>query len=79
MLADSIEAGSRSLKKATHQNMKNSIEAIFLKKTSDHQLDECSIALDEVKSLKRAFTFALVHMLHSRINSSKVADDAQGN
>jgi membrane-associated HD superfamily phosphohydrolase len=79
MLADSIEAGSRSLKKATQQHMKNSIEEIFLKKTSHYQLNECSIALDEVKSLKRAFTLALVHILDSRINSSKVADDAQGN
>ncbi|MDR2435891.1 MAG: HDIG domain-containing protein [Puniceicoccales bacterium] len=76
MLADSIEAASRSLKKVTHQNIESLIEEIFLKKTSDHQLDECSITLDELKSLKRAFTFTLVHMLHSRINSSKMPDEA---
>jgi putative nucleotidyltransferase with HDIG domain len=76
MLADSIEAASRSLRKVTHQNIENLIEEIFLKKTSDHQLDECSITLDELKSLKRAFTFTLVHMLHSRINSSKMPDEA---
>ncbi|MDR2721119.1 MAG: HDIG domain-containing protein [Puniceicoccales bacterium] len=76
MLADSIEAASRGIKKVTHQNIENLIEEIFLKKTSDHQLDECPITLGELKSLKKAFTFTLVHMLHSRINSGKVPDEA---
>jgi putative nucleotidyltransferase with HDIG domain len=68
MLADSVEAGSRSLSKVTHQNIEGLVENIFSSKVVDHQLDECPITFDEIKSLKKAFSFTLLNMLHSRIN-----------
>lgn len=70
MLSDSIEAASRSLKKVTHQNIENLVDIIFFNKISDHQLDECPITLDELRTLKKAFSFTLLSMLHSRINYS---------
>nr|MDE6431964.1 HDIG domain-containing protein [Opitutales bacterium] len=74
MLSDSIEAASRSLKKITHQNIENLIESIFAGKISDHQLDECPITIDELRSLKKAFSFTLLSMLHSRISYNNGSD-----
>jgi membrane-associated HD superfamily phosphohydrolase len=71
MLLDSIEAPNKSMKKATHQNIENSIEEIFANKACDHQLDECPIMLDEVKALKNAFSFFWIHRLRFRIGSDK--------
>jgi putative nucleotidyltransferase with HDIG domain len=68
MLADSVEASSRSLSKVTHQNIENLVENVFSAKMLDHQLDECPVTFDEIKSLKKAFSFTLLNMLHSRIN-----------
>jgi membrane-associated HD superfamily phosphohydrolase len=67
MLADSIEAASRSLTKVTHQSIENLVNVVFVDKTEDHQFDECPITFDDLKSLKRAFSHALLNMLHSRI------------
>ena len=74
MLSDSIEAASRSLKKITHQNIEKLIDSIFAGKISDHQLDECPITLDEIRSLKKAFSFTLLGMLHSRISYNNSSD-----
>lgn len=74
MLSDSIEAASRSLKKVTHQNIENLIESIFAGKISDHQLDECPITLDELRKLKKSFSFTLLSMLHSRISYNNGSD-----
>lgn len=74
MLSDSIEAASRSLKKITHQNIENLIENIFANKIADHQLDECPITLDELRNLKKAFSFILLSMLHSRISYNSSND-----
>ncbi len=74
MLSDSIEAASRSLKKITHQNIENLVETIFANKISDHQLDECPITLDELRSLKKAFSFTLLSILHTRISYNNSND-----
>ncbi|MDR0679915.1 MAG: HDIG domain-containing protein [Puniceicoccales bacterium] len=80
MLADSIEAASRSMKKVTHQSIENLVNEIFENKIQDHQLEECPITLDELKTLKKAFLFTMTHMLHSRVSYGKVkVDESEGN
>ncbi|MDR1255805.1 MAG: HDIG domain-containing protein [Puniceicoccales bacterium] len=77
MLADSIEAASRSLKKVTHQSIESLVEEVFESKSRDHQLDECPITLNELKALKKAFSFTMMHMFHSRVSYGKIrADEA---
>ncbi|MDR0595090.1 MAG: HDIG domain-containing protein [Puniceicoccales bacterium] len=77
MLADSIEAASRSMKKVTHQSIENLVDEIFENKIQDHQLEECPITLDELKVLKKAFLFTMTHVFHSRVSYSKVKTDAK--
>lgn len=68
MLADSIEAASRSMKRITHQAIENLVNTIFDMKLSDHQLDECPVTFDEIRDMKKAFAFTVLSMMHSRIS-----------
>ena len=65
--ADSVEAASRTLKKASSTSIKELIESIFQEKLDDHQLDECPLTLQEIQLLKESFAFTLLNMLHARI------------
>jgi membrane-associated HD superfamily phosphohydrolase len=68
MLADSIEAASRSMRRVTHQAIENLVNVIFSIKLNDHQFDECAITFDEIRDLKRAFASVVLAMMHSRIS-----------
>ena len=70
MLADSIEAASRSMKRITHQAIENLVNTIFDMKLGDHQLDECPITFDEIRDMKKAFALTVLSMMHSRISYS---------
>lgn len=67
LLADSIEAASRSLPKATSQNIEELVDRIFKSNLDDGQLDECSITMSELAKIKESFIFTLLNSLHSRI------------
>lgn len=70
MLADSIEAASRSMKRITHQAIENLVNTIFDIKLRDHQLDECPITFEEIRDMKKAFALTVLSMMHSRISYS---------
>ncbi len=67
LLADSIEAASRSLPKATPQNIEELVDRIFKSNIDDGQLDECAITMSELALIKESFIFTLINSLHSRI------------
>lgn len=67
LLADSIEAASRSLPKVTPQNIEELVDRIFKTNLDDRQLDECSITMSELAKIKESFIFTLLNSLHSRI------------
>jgi putative nucleotidyltransferase with HDIG domain len=71
MLADSIEAASRSLKKVTPQSIEDFVEHIVQGRVEDGQLDEAPVTLRQLAQLKESFTFTLLNMLHSRIEYPK--------
>ncbi|MDR1890821.1 MAG: HDIG domain-containing protein [Puniceicoccales bacterium] len=77
MLADSIEAASRSLKRVTHQSIEDLVNMVFDIKLNDHQFDECPITLDEIRELRRVFASIVLSMMHSRIsyNISESSED----
>ncbi len=49
MLADSVEAASRSLKSPTKDNLKRVITDIFNRYLQDGQLDDCDFSLRELR------------------------------
>lgn len=67
MLADSIEAASRTVENATPKKLQNVVERIVSRFMSDHQLDECPLTLSEIMVAKQAFSRALVGIYHRRV------------
>ncbi|MEM9160209.1 MAG: HDIG domain-containing metalloprotein, partial [Verrucomicrobiota bacterium] len=67
LLADSIEAASRSLAKVTPQNVEELIDRIFSVNIKDGQLDECPINMAELAKIRESFIFTILNSLHSRI------------
>ena len=67
LIADSVEAASRSLKKVTPQSIQDLIDNIVRERLDDDQLSDCPLTFDEVKRIKKSFSFTLLNMLHARV------------
>lgn len=67
MLADAVEAASRSLSRPTPARIESLVEHIIQEKIADGQLDECSLTFSEIHKIQEAFCRLLVAMLHSRV------------
>jgi putative nucleotidyltransferase with HDIG domain len=67
MLADAVEAASRSLSRPTPARIESLVNHIVQEKIADGQLDECSLTFSEVNKIQEAFCRLLVAMLHSRV------------
>ncbi|MEW6456181.1 MAG: HDIG domain-containing metalloprotein [Acidobacteriota bacterium] len=67
MLADSVEAASKSLKNPTPEIIENIINEIFNKIIEDGQLEECEITLKELNQIASSFYNSLVNLYHQRI------------
>ncbi len=75
MLADSVEAASRTLKDPTSTRIKTMVEKIINSKFSDHQLDESTLTLKDLSRIANSFTHILISMFHTRI---EYPDDTTG-
>ncbi|MCX6570220.1 MAG: HDIG domain-containing protein [Candidatus Aminicenantes bacterium] len=67
MLADSIEAASRSLKFPTKDNLKRVITDIINSTLQDGQLDGCDFSLRELRSVAASFLTILFAIYHPRV------------
>ena len=67
MVADSIEAASRSLKSPTKDNLKRVITDIINATLQDGQLDACDFSLRELRSVAAAFLTVLYAIYHPRV------------
>ena len=67
MLADSVEAASRSLKSATREHLKRVITEIFENYLKDGQLDECNFSLRELRAIAISFHSTLYTIYHPRV------------
>lgn len=76
--ADSLEAASRTLKKASSTNIDELIENIFKEKLEDHQLDECPLTFQELQQIKDSFSFTILNMLHARIDYPSKEKESTG-
>lgn len=66
MLADTVEAASRSLEKATPNRIAEMVETLTRDKLLDGQLDRCPLTLEDLHEIRAAFVFALANVLHGR-------------
>lgn len=67
MLADSVEAASRTLDKPTVGRITDLVDKIINGQLSDGQLDECDLTLRDLRGIRAAFVRLLSGMLHTRI------------
>jgi len=67
MLADSVEAGARSLQKPSPNRLEGLVRKVIKEKLEDGQLDECPLTFQELDLIAQAFTRALSGIFHSRI------------
>jgi putative nucleotidyltransferase with HDIG domain len=67
MLADSVEAASRTLTNPTHGRIKAMVQKIINNKYDDAQLAECDLTLKDISGITDSFVRTLAGYLHSRI------------
>ena len=77
MLADGVEAATRSLRRVTPQHLGELIDQIFSSRLEDGQLEEAPVTLAELTQIKSSFAFTLLNMLHARVAYSPAAEKAE--
>ncbi len=77
MLADSVEAASRVLKKPTIAKLDKYIWGIIIEKLENGQLINCGLTFKELLKIKNSFIQILAGHFHSRIEYPKLEEDKQ--
>lgn len=67
LLADSVEAASRSLKDPTPESVQQLVRKIINDKFIDGQLDECALTLQDLHKIQASFVRNLAAMFHTRM------------
>lgn len=67
MLADTVEAASRTLQKPTPQRIRNFVDTLIDNKMEEGQLDESNLTLKEIDQIKEAFIPILMGIHHLRV------------
>ncbi len=71
MLADSVEAGVRSIEKPTVTKIDTLITKIISDKLQDSQLEDCPLSLKEIGQIKKAFIDVYRGIYHTRLDYVK--------
>ena len=72
MLADIVEAASRSIKDPTPSRIQGMVQKIISKVFSDGQLDECELTLKDLHEIAKSFNKTLSGIFHHRIEYPEV-------
>ena len=72
MLADSVEAASRSLKNPDAQKINDLVERIIDYKLQQKQLNDCDLTLKDMETIKLIFKTMLMSIYHVRIDYQEV-------
>ena len=79
LLADAIEASSRSLEKVTPQSVQDLVIKIIKDRIEMEQFNECNITLQDLDVMRKTFQMVLLSMLHSRVSYDKIEVDPSNN
>lgn len=72
MLADMVEAASRSLKEPSPARIKGLVQKIINRAFSEGQLNECELTLKDLNEIARSFNKILGGIFHQRIEYSEL-------
>jgi putative nucleotidyltransferase with HDIG domain len=76
MLADMVEAASRSLGDPTPSRIQGMVQKIINNVFSDGQLDECELTLKDLHEIAKGFNITLSGIFHHRIEYPEIAPSA---
>lgn len=68
MMADSVEAASRSLDEKTEETIGNLVEQVIDGQMKDHQFDKADITMNDITNIKKVFKKLLMNIYHVRIS-----------
>jgi putative nucleotidyltransferase with HDIG domain len=74
MLADKVEAATRTLKVPDEHNIRTMIGRIVQSVITDGQLSECPLTFEEIDKISETFVAVLVGIYHQRIEYPQTAD-----
>ena len=77
MLADTVEAASRTLDNPTEERLEKFIQTLINKKIENHQLDDCSLTFSDLTKIKESFVKLLVGVYHNRVKYPSQKDPSQ--
>ncbi|MBN2822676.1 MAG: HDIG domain-containing protein [Coriobacteriia bacterium] len=67
MLADSVEAAVRTVKKATPPKIEEAVRKVVAAKMEDHQLDDADLTLADIERIVQVYARMLASIYHPRI------------
>lgn len=67
MLADGVEASSRSMSEPNYQKLESLVSRIFDERLDEGQLNDCPLTFKDLKQIKTTFLNILVGMYHGRV------------
>jgi cyclic-di-AMP phosphodiesterase PgpH len=76
MLADAVEAASRTLPEPSPARLQALVHDLTMKKLLDNQLDECPITLTDLAKAEKSFVRVLAAIFHSRVKYPEAASTA---
>lgn len=71
MIADSVEAASRTLKDYSQASIEELVNSIIEAKIADNQFSECDLTVHDLKVVKRSLIQGVASMYHTRIEYPK--------
>lgn len=77
MLADSVEAASRTLEEPTYERLHDLVEKIVQSKFQDGQFDEAPVTLEDLRKIITSFTHSLSAIYHVRIEYPEMASESE--
>jgi cyclic-di-AMP phosphodiesterase PgpH len=75
MLADAVEAASRTLEDPTPKRIETHVQTIVEQIFVDGQLDECELTLKDLHSIQKSFIAILIGIFHQRIEYPERTED----
>lgn len=78
MLADKVEAATRTIKEPTEENIRNMIHRIVNSVMADGQFSECPLTFKEIHSIADTFVKVLMGIYHQRIEYQETRDLSRG-
>lgn len=77
MLADSVEAATRSIEDPTPAKLETQISEIIKARFLDGELDECDLTLKDLIKIRQSFLKTIVGIHHHRIKYPETADEEE--